>query len=84
MIADGIGISEGHLRRQFKEELSMTLNDYLLHYRITRAKEIMEHQKVKVSKIHEMVGFRSSQYFSSVFKKLEGVSPKEYQDHRKR
>jgi YesN/AraC family two-component response regulator len=78
-IADSLGVSEGHLRRVFREEMHMTLGDYLVHFRIQKAKEMLHKDNFKISQIYEKAGFTSSQYFSSVFKKMEGISPKEYQ-----
>lgn len=76
-IAESVKLSEGHLRKCFKSETGVTVVDYLTEYRIERAKELMQ-QGERITSVYERVGFTSSQYFSYVFKKKEGVSPSEY------
>lgn len=77
-IADDMNISEGHIRRVFKEEMNLTVADFLTNYRITKAKEFMKKGDIRVTQVYQKVGFTSSQYFSSVFKKNVGISPSEY------
>lgn len=77
-IANTANISEGHLRKCFKNELNITVVDYLTNYRIRRAKKMMKNGEYKISEVYEKVGFTSSQYFSYVFKKIEGVTPSEF------
>ena len=78
-IAEYAGISEGHLRRLFKQEMDMSVVDYLTEYRIRQAKHLLREHLVPSSDIWKETGFSSSQYFSYVFKKREGVSPREFQ-----
>ncbi len=77
-IAAAAGVSEGHLRKCFKNGMDVTVVDYLTRYRIKKAKALMKKREYKISEIYEMVGFTSSQYFSYVFKKTEGKTPSEY------
>ncbi len=77
-IAGAAGISEGHLRKCFRQELGVSVVEYLTSYRIERAKKLMESHAYKISEIYSLVGFTSSQYFSYVFKKTEGITPSEY------
>ncbi|PHV71625.1 hypothetical protein CS063_03415 [Sporanaerobium hydrogeniformans] len=77
-IAEAVHLSEGHLRKLFRKEVDITLVDYLTNYRIAKAKEMMKAGEDKISDIYTQVGFTSSQYFSYVFKRVEGVSPSEY------
>lgn len=56
--------------------------EYRNHARIERAKEMLQQTKRTVTDITFSLGFCSSQYFASVFKKLEGVSPSKFRrDH---
>lgn len=77
-LADRLKMSEGHLRKMFKEEMGITLAEYILQFRINKAKELLRKRSVKVSEIYKLIGFSSSQYLSTVFKKKTGMSPKEY------
>ena len=80
MIAEDIGLSEGHLSHVFKKETDYTVNDYLTRYRIQSAMKLLTNCRFKVYEIAEKVGYRDIAYFSTIFKKLTGVNPSEYQD----
>jgi YesN/AraC family two-component response regulator len=77
-IAQAAGISEGHLRRLFKQELNTKVVDYLMEYRLECAKLRMKNKKENLSEIWKNTGFTSAQYFSYVFKRKEGMLPREY------
>ena len=57
----------------------MSVVDYLTEYRIRQAKRLLNDRRVPASDIWKETGFSSAQYFSFVFKKKEGISPREYQ-----
>ena len=80
IIARALGISEGHLSHTFKKETDYTLLNYLTRYRIHKAMELLRSGRLKVYQVAEQVGYRDITYFSTMFKKLVGVSPSEYQD----
>ena len=80
VIAQSIGISEGHLSHIFKRETDYTLLNYLTRYRIHRAMELLKSGRLKVYEVADKVGYRDITYFSTTFKRLVGVSPSEYQD----
>ena len=77
-IAEAVGISEGHLRRLFKQELNIKVVDYLMEYRLESAKLLMKNTDENLTEIWSKTGFTSAQYFSYVFKRKEGMLPKEY------
>ena len=61
----------------------MNLFDDILKNRIEKAKELISSTKMKVYEVSEMVGFEDTGYFSRVFKKYTGISPKEYKNGKK-
>jgi len=77
-IAGAVKISEGHLRRLFKQELDTKVVDYLTEYRLECAKQLMKDLSENTAEIWQKTGFTSAQYFSYVFKKKEGILPKDY------
>lgn len=79
-IAQSLGVSEGHLSHVFKKETSYTVNAYLTRYRIHTAMEQLRDCRCKVYEVAEAVGYKDVAYFGSIFKKLTGFSPSEYQD----
>ena len=76
-VARKVHISPSHLSRLFKDELGMTIIDYLTDIRIAAAKQMLENSDLMVKEIAEKVGYQGS-YFTRVFKKNTGVSPAEY------
>lgn len=80
MITEHLGLSEGHLSHIFKKETSYTINAYITRYRIRYAMKLLQDCRVKVYEVAEQVGYRDITYFSTVFKKIVGVNPSEFQD----
>ena len=61
----------------FKKETGMNLKDYIHQVRIREAKTLLAGGG-KVSVVAQQVGFDNFSYFSTVFKRITGVSPNEY------
>lgn len=78
--------SEGYLRKQIINECGNTPVKFLNLIRIERAKELMRSTKEKTSiqAIAHQCGFKDPLYFSRMFKKYEGISPKEYSQKAKK
>jgi|GEM_PF-191904 len=77
-LASHFQVSREYISRKFKQEFGDNFSDYLAAYRIDKAKKLMRNPNLKVQRIAEMVGFNDVKYFSKVFKKQEGLSPREY------
>lgn len=77
-IAEQLLISSDHLRHLFKEETGQTVLDTLTAIRIHNAKLLLDEGNYKIYEIAARVGYRSSQYFSQVFRKITGLNPNEY------
>lgn len=78
VIAAKYRIHPGYLSRLFKQEMGETLSEYLLRIKIERAAELLKDGHYKVGEIAVMVGYSASSYFSVMFKKFTGYSPREY------
>lgn len=79
-VADKAGVSGGYLSTIFNQSLGLGFVDYLNQVRIERACCYLEQNYLKTYEIAYKVGFRDEKYFSKVFKKIKGVSPKEYRN----
>lgn len=79
-IADKLYLNHIYLGQIFKKETGISLNDYINKVRISKAKKLLKTANSMVYEVAEQVGFSDSQYFSTVFKKIVGVSPKEYKE----
>ena len=81
-VAVMFSISPNYMGHLFKKTMSMGFNEYVTQAKISRAKYLMSHTDLKMYEIAEKVGFENSFYFSRVFKKTEGISPRRYlQEH---
>lgn len=77
-MADKAGLSVRHFDRSFKEHYKTTPMNYLLRLRIQYACLLLRKSKSKISDIAYESGFDDSNYFTRQFKKIMGVSPKDY------
>lgn len=77
-VAEKLGISAGYLSTLLNQHLGCSFNDYLNQIRIDRASCYLEQNYLKNYEIAYKVGFKDEKYFSRVFKKIKGISPKEY------
>ena len=77
-VASHFFIDKHYLARLFKEHYGVTLVTYLQQVRITHAKRMLRFTDKSIEEIGLECGIGELNYFSRVFKKLEGVSPSEF------
>ncbi|WP_025689346.1 response regulator [Paenibacillus zanthoxyli] len=77
-IADRFFLSRENVSRKFKQVTGENLSDYLTNLRIDKAKELLQNSEMRLSRIAELVGYEDEKYFSRVFKKATGLTPREY------
>ncbi len=77
---DYVGYSRNHFRSLFKAYTGMTPVDYLRYLRIEYAKQTMRRSRgmLSVAEIARMAGFSEPYYFSQVFSRHEGMSPRAF------
>ena len=73
-------INKFYLTRVFKEKYETTINNYIISKRITKAKELLRFSDQSIEEIGEKCGISDPNYFSRVFKKVEGITPKQYRE----
>lgn len=71
-------INKYYLAKIFKETYGSTINNYLIEKRITHAKQLLRFSSMTVEDVGSAVGMDGITYFSRMFKKIEGISPREY------
>lgn len=76
-VSEALHVSEGHLSRIFHKYMGLSFIDYLTSVRIEKAKYYLANTSYTLTEIADQVGYRSVDYFSRVFKKKEGKSPKQ-------
>ena len=76
-ISESLHLCESECTRLFKRHMNTTLFAFLQEYRIERSLEYLN-TKESISAIAEKTGFSDSNYYSKVFSKIKGCSPREY------
>jgi len=79
-IAECVYLSKNYVSQLFRKEVNMSIIDYIHRIRIAKAKELLENTDYKIYEISEMVGYSDQHYFSSVFKRICGISPSDYRE----
>jgi len=77
-LSDQFFINKTYLSEIFKEQYGVNLKDYLISIRITEAKKLLRFTDKTTEEIAESIGINGAAYFSRLFKRVEGVSPKWY------
>lgn len=76
--ASAMNYSDAYFCRIFKQCFDRSFIVYLSEYRVDKAKQLLSDVKNNVKDISRKVGYRDSNYFAKVFKRVEGVTPTEY------
>lgn len=76
-IANHVFLNHDYINRIFKKHLNTTIRHYITIQRITRSQQLLL-EGYSVSQIQEMVGYGSYEHFFKTFKKITGLTPKEY------
>ncbi|NLM75001.1 MAG: helix-turn-helix domain-containing protein, partial [Clostridiaceae bacterium] len=82
-VAEYLNLSAGYLSILFKKETGQNFIDYLIQLRMEKAKELLRTTELKIYEVSKMVGYENIYYFSRIFSKVVGVSPKQYQTNYK-
>lgn len=76
-IAKSVNLSKYYFIHKFKEENGITVNSYLTNVRIEKAIELLDNNS-KTIDVAEKCGFSDEGYFCKVFKKVMGLSVRDY------
>ena len=77
-IATESGYSRNHFLRMFRAATECTPHQYFLRLRIERAQSLMKDRSLRIIDIAESCGFTSQSQFSHVFRRVIGVTPRQY------
>jgi transcriptional regulator GlxA family with amidase domain len=77
-LLEEIPMSYSKFRQAFKKATGLSPNQYYLDIRLNKAKELLTSTSLSVNEIAYHTGFESIFYFSKLFKKRNGVPPKDY------
>jgi len=82
-MAEHLGISRSHLFRVFKESMGVSVQEYLLSFRLERAVSLMESTDMNIKEIMYSCGFNDLPNFSRQFRKAYGMPPAAYRNNKR-
>ncbi len=71
--------SKSYISHQFRQTTGKTLKGFINEQRLLEAAKLLKEKDMRISEIGILMGYNDSNYFSAVFKKYFGVSPRVYQ-----
>jgi len=79
-VAGEFGVSSSQLSRYFKQWNDINFVDYVIHYRISKAKEWLVYTDMSIKDIASRLRYASTQNFTRVFKQICGIPPGQYRE----
>ena len=73
--------SKNHFRLLFEKETGMSPKGYLIHLRLSHAQKLLKNTTLTISDISELCGFSDPYYFSRLYHKYFGVSPRTWRNN---
>ena len=83
-VANYTNVSANYFSAAFSQEMKQTFVEYLTMKRMEKAKELLRATDKRTADIAAEVGFKDPHYFSFVFKKTQGCTPRDYRTSGKR
>lgn len=77
-LAELCGISQGHLARSFKASTGWSLHRFIALERLKAAKQMLAEDRYSCAEVAARLGFRSTAYFSTAFRRMTGKTPTAY------
>ncbi len=78
VVASSVNISPNHFSTIFSQEMGITFVEYLTRVRMEAAKELLLKTDLRTSEIGYQVGYKDPHYFSYLFKKTHGITPRAF------
>jgi AraC-like DNA-binding protein len=73
-------VTPHHLASSFTKETGLSPHQYVLRVRIERAKIHLEDDGLSVAQVSNLVGFRTQEHFTKVFRRVVGVTPSKFRE----
>lgn len=77
-VAREVNISPNYLSAMFSQEMGCTFVEYVTARRMERARELLRSSELRSGEVAAAVGYKDPHYFSFLFKKTQGCTPRDY------
>lgn len=78
VLSDVTGYSSGYLSRVFRQQMNISIHDYISSARMNLAKEMLSNTNLKIYEIASNCGYDNTTYFIKIFKMNTGMTPQDY------
>lgn len=79
-IANATHVSPNYFSKLFRNETGVNFIDWLNNLRIEKSLELLKRNDLKIYEVSNQVGYADYKYYSALFKKITGITPKQYRD----
>jgi len=81
-LAAHCGLNRSYMTKYFTAETGISPKEYLVQYRMEKAKELLKNAELPISNVAYAIGYSDPLAFSKMFKKREGMSPLQYREKK--
>lgn len=79
-VASKIGVNPSYLSKLFKKTVGLSMTTFISKRRVEESKYLLLHSQIAISEISQIFGFCNQSYYSALFKKYTGITPRQYRD----
>lgn len=79
-ICNYINFNHSYISRLFKKEVGITISEYILKEKIYEAKRLLLLTNYSILEISVLLHFNNQSYFTKIFKRFTGITPKKFRD----
>lgn len=79
-LAEALNVSSSYLSGLFRKETGTTLTEHITRRRVRHAMHLLKTTRLQIQTVAQHCGMMDVQYFSKVFKRISGMTPKEYRE----
>ena len=77
-----LGITPSYLSSLMKRQLGMAFSEYIMSVRMEQASKLLSVNRLRINEVAAAVGYDNLFYFSKLFKRFSGMSPRDFRHHR--
>ena len=81
-VSKELGVSSSYFSGEFSKARQQTFVEYITEKRMTLARQLLTEKRLSTQETAQQVGYKDAHYFSFVFKKTQGMSPREFRSQQ--